>query len=117
MEDLFKNRTNKYNEEVDEKNNRIQLLENEISKLRGDFNKAFDDKISLERELKVYRDLLEFEENRFNFLNSSPLNFVTLDSRRRFNYSITSGNTVVISQERDDYVAIFNTSAQVCFKI
>ena len=112
MDDLHRNRNKRYTEEVDEKNKRIQRLENDIIKLRDEFNKAFDDKISLERELKVYKDLLEFEEERLRYINTT-VNSVTLTARS--NYSLTSGNSIVLTQERDNYVAIFNTSAQVCF--
>ena len=80
--------------------------------MKYDFNQAFDAKISLERELKVYKDLLKFEEERLKFFKRGT-DSVTLTARS--NYSLTSGNNIVIYQENNDYVAVFNTSAQVCF--
>jgi hypothetical protein len=103
----------RFNNEIVLKNARIQELEEEKRKLQDEFEKLFDDRISLERELEVYRNLLELEEVRFNFLRNSPVHSVTLTARNH--YSISSGNNIVIAQHGEDYISIFNVSNQVFF--
>ncbi len=103
----------KYNDDISQKNARIKELEAERRNLQDDFDKLFDTKISLERELTVYRNLLELDEGRFKFLRDSKISAVTLTAKAH--YSISSGNNIVIAQHGQEYISVFNISDKVCF--
>ena len=66
LEDKLKNALNelnefkrKFTEEIKTKNQTISDLEQKLRDLNEKFDRLFDIKISLERELEVYRSLLD----------------------------------------------------------
>ena len=68
LKEKYENYRQKYNNEISEKNARIIQLEQEKRQREEDFEKLFDIKISLERELIVYCQLLDSLEINLNSL-------------------------------------------------
>ena len=108
VEEEFAGYRTRYNHEVSEKNARIIQLEQEKRQREEDFDRLFDIKISLERELMVYRQLLDSAENNLSLNNArSPIRIIT-----HFNLRAEKVNppNILISDYDTDRVVLYNVS-------
>lgn len=97
-----------YNEDISNRNRRIEELENESNRARQEFNRLFDTNISLERELEVYRRLLDDGENHLD-------TFTNLRAQGNGIVSRYSGQNVIIGEHNLDgrFIWIQNITEQV----